>query len=35
MPTDSGDKAQGFIAQYLREKGGRKVVALLQKAWKG
>lgn len=34
MPTDSGDKAQGFIAQYLREKGGRKVVALLQKAWK-
>ena len=34
LPPEAGDKGRAFIVQYLREKGGRKVVALLQKAWR-
>ena len=34
LAPEVGDDCRAFIVQYLREKGGRKVVALLQKAWR-
>ncbi|MBM4212826.1 MAG: hypothetical protein FJ179_03810 [Gammaproteobacteria bacterium] len=34
LPPEAGDNGRAFIVQYLREKGGREVVALLQKAWR-
>lgn len=34
LPADAGDVCRDFIVQYLRDKGGRKVVGLLQKAWR-
>lgn len=34
LPTESTNKFSDFILEYLRERGGRKPVGLLQKAWK-
>lgn len=34
LPAESSDKFSDFILEYLRERGGRKPVGLLQKAWK-
>ncbi|MEY2625555.1 MAG: hypothetical protein RL412_1330 [Pseudomonadota bacterium] len=35
LPAESTNKFSDFILEYLRERGGRKPVGLLQKAWKG
>lgn len=34
LPTESTDKFKNFMLQYLRGRGGRKIVGLLQRAWK-
>lgn len=34
LPADSSGEVQEFILQYLRERGGRKIVSLLTKAWR-
>jgi hypothetical protein len=33
--AESTNAFRGFILEYLRSRGGRKIVGLLQKAWKG
>jgi hypothetical protein len=34
LPPETGINGQAFIVSYLRERGGRKIVAALQKAWR-
>jgi hypothetical protein len=33
LPAESTDKFKNFMLQYLRGRGGRKIVGLLQRAW--
>ena len=34
LPPETGINGQAFIVSYLRERGGRKVVAALKKSWR-
>lgn len=34
LPAETTDRLRGFILDYLGRNGGRKIVALLRKAWR-
>ncbi len=35
LPAEASEELRGFILDYLGRNGGRKVVALLRKGWRG
>ena len=34
LPADSTNKFRDFVLEYVRSRGGRRIVGLLQKVWK-